>query len=424
MSVITVGLHHRNVPVDLLERVTVPEAMLPKSLDDLTRRDPIAGAVLLSTCNRTEIYAHSSRFHPGVGAITEFLADLAGVDPALLEPHLVTYFDDGAVAHLFTVAAGVDSLVVGESEILGQVRTAWRVAEDQGATNPALSRVFRHAVEVGKRARTETSIGRHHASVSSVAVKLAEQHLGSLHDRRVLLLGAGGVGEGLVQALAKTGVAEVVIANRTPTRASALAAKVNGRVIGIDELDRAMDDVDVFLTSTGAEHVVVEQHHVETVMARRPRRPLLIVDVAVPRDVDAGAAAIPGVTLLDIDDLRQVAHEAQRQRANEIEAVQRIVAEEVERHRLERAGREVAPLVRALRSRAGEVRDAELERYRTRIDRLAPEARAIVEALTDGLVNKLLHEPTVRIKDLATTARGELLADALAELFDLDADLP
>ncbi|MFZ4583658.1 MAG: glutamyl-tRNA reductase [Acidimicrobiia bacterium] len=419
MSLIAVGLHHRTVPVDLLERVAINGDMLPKALDDLVRRDHISGAVILSTCNRTEVYAHASRFHPGVGAITEFLADLARVDPALLEPHLVTYFDDGAVAHLFTVAAGVDSLVVGESEILGQVRTAWQVAEDTGTTDPALSRVFRHAVEVGKRARTETAIGRHHASVSSVAVQLAEHHLGSLHDRRVLLLGAGEVGEGLVQSLAKTGVEHIAIANRTHARAVSLAEQIGGTAVTVEALDDALVDIDVLLTSTGAEHMVVTRSDIESVMEQRSSRPLLVVDVAVPRDVDPGVAEIPNVTLLDIDDLRQVANEGQRARANEIEAVQRVVIDELERHRLERAGRHVAPLVRALRDRGEELREAELERHRARLARLDPEARALVEAITDGLVNKLLHEPTIRLKESASTTRGDLLADALAELFDL-----
>jgi len=419
VSLIAVGLHHRNVPVDLLERVTLNATTLPKALDDLTRRDLITGAVVLSTCNRTEVYAHATRFHPGVGVITEFLADLAGVDPALLGPHLLTYFDDGAVAHLFSVAAGVDSLVVGESEILGQVRNAWQIAEELGATDPALSRVFRQAIEVGKRARTETAIGRNHASVSSVAVELAEQHVGSLHDRRVLLLGAGEVGEGLVTALLKTGVEHAAIANRTFERAQQLAARVGGVAIELDALPDTLADVDVLLTSTGAEHTVITRHEIETAMASRPSRPLLVVDVAVPRDVDPGVADIPGVTVLDIDDLRQVAHEAQRARANEIEAVQHIVVEELERHRLERAGREVAPLVRALRDRGDQVRMAELDRHRARLGRLDPETRALVDAIADGLINKLLHEPTVRLKESASTTRGEFLADALAELFDL-----
>ena len=376
--------------------------------------------MLISTCNRTEVYARADRFHAGVGAITEYFADLAGLDPAVLEPHLTTYFDDGAVAHLFTVSAGLDSLVLGEHEILGQVRTAWQRATDEGTAGSSVAAVFRHALEVGKRARTETAIGRHSRSVSAVAVQLAEQRLGTLHDRRVLLLGAGEVGEGAAKALRDAGVEQILVANRTRERAEELAQRMHGQAIALEDLDDALVDVDVLLTSTGATDIVIQRSDIEAVMERRNGRELLVVDVAVPHDVDPGAGSVPGVTLFDIDDLRSVTRESEALREIEAESVQAIVVEELERYRTERRAREVAPLIATMRDRADAVRRGELDRYRAKLADLSPESRAAVEALTEGIVNKLLHEPTVRVKDVAGTVRGEQLAEALVELFRLD----
>src|SRR3954463_4389232 len=226
MSLVVVGLNHRTVPVELLERMAVAPAGMPKALQDLARREHLAEVVLLSTCNRTEIYSHATLFHPAMQDVRDFLADTSGVDPDEFGDLLYAYHDDAAVAHLFGVAAGLDSMIIGEGEILGQVREAWNAAERETATGPSLSRTFRHAVEVGKRARTETAIGRHAVSVSSAAVALATSRLGSLHDRRVLVLGAGSMGAGMALALAGAGVKEIVVANRTADKALELATRV------------------------------------------------------------------------------------------------------------------------------------------------------------------------------------------------------
>lgn len=420
MSLIAVGLHHRTAPIELLERVAIAPTALGKALDDLTRRAPLSEAVVVSTCNRTEVYARTERYHPGVAAITEFLAGVASLDTAAIEPHLVTYFDDRAVAHLFTVAAGLDSLVVGEHEILGQVRRAWEHALVVGAAGTTVGPAFRHAVAVGKRARTETAIGRHARSVATVSVQLAQRELGSLAGRRVVLLGAGAVGAGVARALQDAGAGDVVVANRTHAHATALAERIGARAIALDELADALTTADVLLTSTGAPDVVLEYAELEGVMARRDHRALLIVDVAVPRDVDPGAARIEGITLYDIDDLRRVTERAQARREVEIDAVQAIVAEELERYVVERQGREVAPLITAMRAQAEQIRREELARFRTRLDDLPPDARDAIDAITRSLMQKLLHDPTVRLKEAAGTPRGERLADALGELFRLD----
>jgi glutamyl-tRNA reductase len=419
VSLIVVGLNHRTAPVDVLERVTVPPSQLVKALDALACSENLAETVVLSTCNRIEIYAKATLFHPAVQDVVEFLADQSSLSPDELIDHVYTYYDDAAIAHLFGVAAGVDSMIVGEGEILGQVREAWLIAEAEGRAGASLPRIFRHAVEVGKRSRTETGIGRHAASVASAAVSLAGRTLGTLEGRRVLVIGAGEVGEGTTVALAGAGVAEVVVANRTGARAHALARRVKGRAIPIDEVSDALVATDVLLCTTSASDVILERGDVEQVMERRDGRALLIVDVAVPRDVDPGVRQVFGVTLLDIDDLKAFAEQSLEQRRREVTKVRRIVAEELERLQLERSAREVAPVVTALRDRADQLRLSELERFASRLASLTPEQRAVVEALTEWIQNKVFHDPTVRLKGAAGTPRGELYADALAVLFDL-----
>ena len=303
MSLVVVGLNHRTVPVGLLERIAVAPESLPKALHTLERSENLAEVAVLSTCNRTEVYARCTRFHPAVEDVRNFLTDQSSLDPDTITDHLYTYHDDAAVAHLFGVAAGVDSMIVGEGEILGQVREAWQVAEHETMIGPLVSRVFRQAVEVGKRARTETGIGRHAVSVSSAAVAVAGEELGGLERRRVLVVGAGDVGAGMAIALNGAGVSDIVVANRSRERAEELARRVGGRAIGLERVLDSLVDTDVLLASTGASDVLLERGEIEAAMSRRGGRALLIVDIAVPRNIDPGVSQVFGVTLLDIDDL-------------------------------------------------------------------------------------------------------------------------
>jgi glutamyl-tRNA reductase len=419
VSVIVVGLNHRTAPVELRERVAVPSSRLDKALHDLSSREHLAEVVLLSTCNRTEIYARSTKFHSAVSDVLDFLSEQGGAAPEAFSEHLYTYYDDSAVSHLFGVAAGLDSMILGEGEILGQVRGAWQQAEREGASGQALARVFRHAIEAGKRVRTETAIGRSALSVSSAAVALAERTMFSLRGRSMLILGAGDVAEGLGRALVAAGAGDVAVANRTHARAVALAEKLGGRAVPLGELPEILTRVDVLLTATDSTEVHVERSDVEAVMERRGGTPLLIVDVAVPRDVDPGAGQVPGVTLHDVDDLHELTEAALDERRREVATVREIIGEELERFQTDRAAREVAPLVTELRARAEQIRVGELARFRAKLDGLDDDTRRTVEALTQGIVNKLLHEPTVRLKDAAGTARGELYSDALGTLFDI-----
>jgi glutamyl-tRNA reductase len=421
VSLIVVGLNHRTVPVELLERMTVSEHDLPKVLHDLAAREHLLEVVALSTCNRTEIYARCTHFHAAVGDVREFLAGHSGADPDDFSDHMYTYYDDAAVAHLFSVAAGLDSMIVGESEILGQVRHAWEMATKEATASQLLGRLFKHAIESGKRVRTETGIGRHPVSIPSAAVSVAAEHLGTLDGAGVLVIGAGQMGTGLAATLRSRGVERVWIANRTATRAEELAERVGGEAIALSEVADTLVDADVLLTSTASSEVLLERSTIEMVMACRDGRPLLVVDVALPRDVDPGVREVNDVTLLDLDDLKDYAQRSAERRRREIGKVREILSAEIDRYRAERAAREVAPLVAALHELGDDVRRGELERFRAKLSKLDGDTQELVEAITQGIVNKLLHEPTIRVKDAAGTPRGDYFADALATLFDLPA---
>jgi glutamyl-tRNA reductase len=420
VAVVVVGLNHRTVPLEILERMTVNDAQLPKALQDLTDREHITEAVVLSTCMRTEIYAVAARYHGAMSDVRNFLSSWSDADPDSFTDHLYSYYEDGAANHLFQVAAGIDSAVIGEGEVLRQVRHAWEMARRQKAAGSVLTRLFRHAIEVGKRARSETAITRGITSLSQAAVAMAGDRLGSLAGRTVLLVGAGEMGEGMVQSLAAVpGIGRTLVANRTWAKAAQLAQRIGGTPVELVGLTSALEEADVVLTSTGAPGILIEAADLEAVLPARGRRPLLVVDIAVPRDVDPLVGHLPGVTLLNMDDLKAFVDAAMAERRKEIPAVSRIIAEEVERFSDLSAEREMAPLVSALRERAERVRTAELDRYRARLAALSDTQRAEVEALTRSLLAKVLHEPTVQLKEAAGSLQGEALAEAVRVLFNL-----
>jgi len=419
VSVVVVGLNHRTVPLPVLERMTVTSSRLPKALHDLRGRRHLAEAVLLSTCARTEIYVVAEKFHGALQSVRDFLAEQSFTAPEEFGDHLYDFYEDAAAKHLFRVASGLDSAVLGEGEILGQVGRAAETARAEGTCGSVLSSLFRHAVLVGKRARSETAISRGVTSVSQAAVALAERTIGSLAGRQVLVLGAGETGEGMAHALAENGGAAVLVANRTARKAAEVAHRVGGTPVAVGDLGLHLTEVDVLLTSTSSDHVLLTADDLRAVMEERAGRPLLVVDVAVPRDVESAAGAIGGVTLLDMSDITAFARLGRDARAGEARSVEAIVQEELDGHRAATASREVAPLVASLHERAESVRLAELDRFRSRLVGLDDKDRLAVEALTRGIVAKLLHEPTVGLKDAAGTAAGERLSDAVRLLFDL-----
>jgi glutamyl-tRNA reductase len=420
VSLVVIGLNQRTVPLDLLERMTVSDAALPKALHDLVSREHVSEAVVLSTCNRTEVYAAVEKFHGAYHDIREWFSELAFLPPEEFTDHLYVHYDAEAAAHLFGVASGLDSVVLGETEILGQVKRSWEQAQQAETTGSAVNLLFRHAVEAGKRTRTETGISRSITSVSQAAVALAERELGGLDGSTMMVLGAGEMGEGIVNALAGSGVAELLVANRTWDRAVELARSAGGAPVRLTELQDALVGVDVLLSSTGAATLMLEAADLEAVIARRSNgKPLLVIDIAVPRDIDPAVAELPGVTLLDMDDLRAFVDAGLDERRRAASVARRVLDEELDRYSGVALAREMAPLVSALHERGEAVRAAEVDRFASRLASLDASQREAVEALTRGIVAKLLHEPTVELKGAAGTPRGERLADALRDLFGI-----
>ena len=407
--------------MSVLEPMTVQAALLPKALHDLAGKDNLTEVVLLSTCLRTEVYAVVSRFHPAMSDIRGFLSSWSGLPPEEFAGHLYEYFDDRAAHHLFAVAAGLDSAVLGEGEVLGQVGAAWEAARDEGTAGPVLSILFRHAVETGKRVRSETSIARGTTSLSQAAVALAAEELGTLSGLSTLVVGAGEMGEAMAQALAGAldEGGQLLVANRTWSRATELAARCGGRAIEWSGLRQALVQADVVLASTGSPEFLLVAGDVEPLLSARSGRPLLIVDIAVPRDVDPAVGELSGVTLFDMEDLAAFATRAMDGRRAEIPRAQSIVAEEVERYLDVTSQRQAAPVVAALHGRAEDIRAAELERFARRLAGLSPSQQQAVEALTRGIVAKLLHDPTVAVKAAAGSPAGEQLAQTLRRLFGL-----
>ena len=419
MSIVVFGVNHRTGPLALLERVTIADDAIAKTVHGLMSRPNIREVVVLSTCNRTEVYAVAEKFHGAYGDLRDFFCDLGGFSAEELIPHVYSQHDDAAISHLFEVASGLDSAVLGESEILGQVRIAWERSQREGGALSTLNLLFRHAIETGKRARTETSIGRHTASVSHAAVDMARESLGAIDGMTVLVVGAGDMGEGVTVALADSGVGQVLVTNRTIAKAQALADRVSGSVTEFYRLAESLCEADVVVTCTGAGSTVIDADMVKNAMLQRPDRPLFIVDIAVPRDVDSDVANIDGVTLLDLDNLRDWAARGQAQRATEALAVRDIIVQEIERFNMETTARQAAPLVAQLHERAEAVRAAEIDRQSKKLSLLTPEQQDAVDAVTKGIVAKLLHDMSVRLKDDAGTPRGERNSAAVRDLFDL-----
>ena len=426
MSVIVVGLEQKHAPLDLLDRVSVTESDTAKALGRLRDQPNLSEAVLLSTCLRTEVYAVVERFHDGVAEIQEFLADVSGSPVDALAEFCTIRFDDDVTDHLFSVAAGLDSAVLGESEVLGQVRRAWERAQGEQASGPVLGALFRHAVETGKRVRSETAIARGITSLSHGAVALAaDRRTDGLSGARVAVVGAGEMGEGVAQALSGRGVESLVVANRTAERADALVAALPdapGPVATTDlsDLTWLLTGADVVFTSVGTSHPIVERAHLELAAAARTGRgDLVVVDLGVPRNVEPAAAAVDGVVLLDMEDLRAAVAEAIGGRQDEVAAASGIVTDEVERYRAASRARDAAPIVSALRTRVEDARVAELDRLRAKRSDLDEQQWEQVDAVTRALVAKLLHQPTVTLKEAAGTPRGERLVEALRALFDL-----
>ncbi|HEY2194480.1 MAG TPA: glutamyl-tRNA reductase [Actinomycetospora sp.] len=428
MSLLLVGVSHRTAPVSVLERVAISGEDTAKVLDELMAGEYVSEAVVLSTCNRIEIYAVVETFHGGLTEVSGVLARHAQADVSDLTDHLYVHYAGSAVEHLFSVAAGLDSMVVGEAQILGQLRAAYSTARELGTVGTALHEVAQQALRVGKRAQAETGIDAAGASVVTEALDDAEAALGDLVGRRALVVGAGSMGGLAAAALRRRGIGEVVVANRTPERAERLAEIVAAegtpaRVVGLDALSPAMAAADVVVVCTGAVGTVVDLDAVRAGLAARPgARPLVVCDLGLPRDVDHEVGALPGVTLVDLATLGERLGHAGAGQA--VEATRALVAEEVRVYLAAQRSAEVTPTVTALRRQAAEVVDAELLRLDGRLPGLESDVRGEVAKTVRRVVDKLLHTPTVQVKRLAQSPGGDTYAEALRELFELDPQAP
>jgi glutamyl-tRNA reductase len=428
MSLLAVGVSHQTAPVALLEQFAMGPDDRVKALHELVESDHVSEALVLATCNRIEVFAEVERFHGGVTDVSRVLARQAGASVEELSPYVTVHYEDQAVAHLFTVASGLDSMVVGETQVLGQLRAAYALAREEGTVGRALHPVAQRALRVGKRVHTETGIDRAGASLVSVALDRAEESIGSLDGRPVLVVGAGSMGALAATTLARRGAA-VVVSSRTEASAARLADSIGGRAAGLADLATELAAADVLVTCTGATGLVVGTDVVAAAMAGRTR-PLAVVDLALPRDVDPGVAALPGVHVVDLALLQgERASTPGRPTAgpvaaDDIAAAHALVEAETALLRAERQAAEVAPTVSALRSQAAEVVDAELLRLSTRLPDLDARARAEIARTVRRVVDKLLHEPTVRVKELAASPGGTDYAGALRALFGLGIDTP
>jgi glutamyl-tRNA reductase len=425
MPVFVVGLNFKSAPLELLERLAVDPERLPKALTHLLDRDHVHEGVVLSTCNRVEVYTAISRFHGGATDVRHFLAEFHHLEPQDFADQLYSYYEERAVRHLFAVASGVDSLVVGESQILGQVREAFRAAQAEQAVGPVLTTLFGQAIKVGRRARTETDIGAGPTSTLAVGLRVAERQLGSLAGRRVLVVGAGKMGRLAGRGLRAAGVGSLVVANRSSANGAALAGELGGRHVPLDRVGDELAAADLVVASTASVVPTVTAATVAEAMARRrqagpARSPLVLLDLGVPRDVEPEVRGLPGVVLADLDGLRAVLETEDDGRVAEVERVRRLIAEESSGFMTWQREVRLGPVIRALRARAEEVRRRELARAEARLAGLDASERAAVEAVTSRLVNKLLHEPVVKGKALAAGPDGDLYARMLRELYALE----
>ena len=414
MSVLVVGLSHNSAPVQLLEQVSFDADELQKLVTEIAHSEHVTEATVIATCNRVEIYTEVDRFHGSVEDLSKLLGERAGVSVETLLPHLYVHYDDGAVSHLFQVAAGLDSMAVGEGQILGQTRTALQFGQELGTIGPALNSLFQQALRVGKRTRAETDIDRAAPSLVTTALEQASHAIGSIEGKRVAVVGAGAMAGLSVATVSRAGAGEIVVVNRTEERAQRLAAEYDGRAAGLPALADEVAQADVVIACAGARGVLVTADMV----GDRSERPLALIDLALPHDIDPTAADLPGVTLIGLATLADELHHSDA--GQEVAAVRGIVTQEVAAFLSARKASSVTPTVVALRSMATDVVDAEMARLDARMPDLDPVMRAEVLHTVRRVADKLLHEPTVRVKELANEASAVSYAAALAELFALD----
>ena len=417
MSVLVVGVSHRTAPVSVLEQLALDPDGVQKLIRQVIDCEHVLEATVLSTCNRIEIYAEVDRFHGSVEAVSRVLCERAVQRPEDIVQHLYVHYDDGAVSHLFNVASGLDSMVVGEGQILGQAREALRLGQDTGSIGPALNVLFQQALRVGKRAHAETDIDGAAPSLVSVAVDRAAAAIGPISGKRGVVIGAGSMAALAVSTVRRLGAADIAIANRTSSNAARLAEQYDGRMVELADLDRSLVQADLVISCTGATGLVLPLAQIAQARSHATR-PLAIIDLALPHDVDPAVGQLPGVTLIGLARLAEEVNDGEG--ATDVAAVRSIVNQEITAFLAARRSASVTPTVVALRTMATGVVEAEVDRLMSRLPDLDPQTRAEVELAVRRVADKLLHQPTVRVKELANETGAISYAAALAELFSLD----
>jgi glutamyl-tRNA reductase len=412
-----IGVNHNTAPVEVRERLAIPESRLPEACKRLTEFPGIDEGMILSTCNRIEILANTKN---GSGAdLRAFLQNYFQLGGDDLDKHLYEYQEKDAVRHVFRVASSLDSMVVGEPQILGQVKEAYATARAVGAVRAQLDQLVTRAFAVAKRVRTETAVGSSSVSIASVAVDLAKKIFGNLAGKQIFLVGAGKMSELAARHLMAHGCASIFVANRTYERAVSLAYKFRGQAIHFDDLHNTCDRADIVITSTGAPHAIFRREHGEVFLSRRKNRPMFFIDIAVPRDVDPAMNKLDGIFVYDIDDLQQAVATHVADRRKEAERAEAIVALEVERFQARIQTLDVVPTIVSLQDHLETIRQAEIDRVRGRLGPMTPEQELAVEALTRGIVNKIMHTPISALKTAAREPEATTVIDLVRRLFNL-----
>jgi glutamyl-tRNA reductase len=417
MNLLLVGVNHRTAPVEVRERLHIPESRLAAAVVALVRCEGILEGLIISTCNRVELVASAEEGVDAEPLLRNFLAGYHRCDLSSYEAYLYCHRQQEAIRHLFRVAASLDSMLVGEPQILGQMKRAHAIARDAGALGGLLDEVLTHSLAVARKVRRETAIGTAAVSVSYAAVELAKKIFGSLTGKTIFVIGAGKMSELAARHLLSSGASAIFVSNRTYDRAAELAQAFHGTAIRFEQLPEYISRADIVISSTGAPHFVIQKHQVEKMLAARKNRPIFFVDIAVPRDIDPAVNELDNVFVYDIDDLAQVVEANKKQREREAVYAEEIVQQEVQRMMRRVASREVVPTIVALGERLDHIRESELERHRGRLANLTPEQREAVEALTRSIVNKILHGPITQLKSAAGHPERSTLVQLIRRMF-------
>jgi len=420
MHIIVAGLSHKAAPVELRERLHFPAAQLEEPLEKLAQYTEGGERVILSTCNRVELYGHIQHLAHGGTRLQQFLSDYHGIPVELFKPYVYIHHGEEALRHLFRVVSSLDSLVVGEAQIMAQVKEAFAIARRANATGSVLNQAFERAFAVAKRVRTETRIGEHAVSISYAAVELAKKIFQDLAAKTVLVIGAGEMSELTARHLISHGVSQLLVANRTLDRAVDLASRLQGQGVPLADLPTYLHKADIVVSSTGAADLVISKADVQSALKLRKNRPIFFIDIAVPRDIDPTVNALDNVYLYDIDDLQHVVEENLKTRQREAALGEAIIAREVEDLLAWFDQQQVVPAVIHLRRKAETIRNQELGKLFAKLGQLPAHERAAIEAMASSIINKLLHAPIVRLKQESQSKGGTRYMQALRDLFSLD----